>query len=369
MWVARTRHRLRLLAVARPDLKEPRSAPALRGLSFWTGSMNSAFWYRTSVQRSITWFILVGITLAIYGLYRWSEPTRVAPGTASHGSPRVGIHLENVPFAAYSGGHKAWSLWAKGIDLEHSPYSSATSIQSATLTDIRNGVLYASSDTDAMLPVTMGTTPPTAGATGNQHSQPAGKPDHTIDPTGPLGPPAVKFHAHSGRYFIGASERLPGDLSATFTAKWQLRLEGDVTVVTRDGDSLHAESLTIMQIVNQHTNRVEQRMQCDTGATVTRRDVKISANWLRYTLRDHTVELLDGVRAAFKAGNVQSERCFWMMSDDMVRIPDAATGTLDGNKFRANGLVLDMKHGQYTVSSGKILFQQESDGIPVISKH
>src|SRR5580658_9310006 len=110
---------------------------------------------RAILRKSFPWLLPAGIVGSIFGLYRWSEPPHIIPNSiSSRGSTTVSIHLDNVPFAAFAGGHKVWSLWAGRIDLEHSPYSTATSIQSATLTDIRDGILYATSPNESLLPIT-----------------------------------------------------------------------------------------------------------------------------------------------------------------------------------------------------------------------
>lgn len=257
--------------------------------------------------------------------------------------------MENAPFAAYSGGHKAWSLWAKTIDLEHSPYSTASNVQSATLSDIRDGVLYGTSPTESILSL---------------NSAPRPKPlflPAAADPTAPLGPAAVRFHAKNGRYFVGSTQPLPGDLSANFSAHWQLNLSGDVAVQTRDGNSLNAESLTMMELTNLKTHRVEQRLECDSGATISRKGVKITANRLRYSLDDHTVELLDGVRGAFKEGDLQSQRTYWSLKDDIVQMPDPSTGILNGNRFSAESLTLYLKEGRQIANHFHIYFRTDMD--------
>jgi len=304
------------------------------------------------VRRMLPWLTPTVIVCSIAGLYRWSEPRRSVPTEfANRASAGVGIHLENAPFAAYSGGRKTWSLWAKSIDLEHSPNASAGSIQSASLTDIRSGVLYSSSPTGSNLPLT---STPQPGPLLSRVS--------SSDVDTPSGPPAVKFHAGSGHYYIGSAQPLPGDLNSTYTARWQLQLSGGVAVETRDGNSLHTESLTIMELTNLKTHLAEQRLECDSGATVSRRGVKITSNRLRYSLNDHTVELLDGVRGTFKEGSIQSQRTFWSLNDDVVQIPDSSTGILNGSEFGAQSITLDLKNGRQVANHGSIFFRTDKEG-------
>ncbi len=263
----------------------------------------------------------------------------------------MGIHLKNAPFTAYSGGRKAWSLWAKGIDLEHPEYGGAASFVSASLTDIRDGILYSvsPSEPDSALPLS---------------SAPQQSPilSRVNISSGDTTTAAVKFHAGAGHYYIGSTQALPRDLSGIYTAHWQLQLSGGVAVTTRDGNSLHTQSLTMMELTNVVTHATEQRLECDAGATVSRKGVKITANRLRYSLSDHTVELLDGVRGDFHEGSIQSQRVFWSLKDDMVQIPDPSTGILNGNEIAAQSITLDIKNGKQTANHGSIYFRNGKEG-------
>ena len=166
----------------------------------------------------------------------------------------------------------------------------------------------------------------------------------------------------SGHYYIGSANALPADLNAVYAARWQLHLSGDVAVTTRDGNSLHTESLTMMELTNIKTHTIEQRLECDSGATVSRRGVKITANRLRYSLSDHTVELLDGVRCTFRGGSIQSQRVFWSLNDDVVQIPDPSTGILNGSVFAAKSITLDLRNGRQVANHGSIYFRTDKDG-------
>ena len=140
-----------------------------------------------------------------------------------------------------------------------------------------------------------------------------------------------------------------------------LHLSGDVAITTRDGDTLRANAITVMEIVNRQTHKAEQRLQCDEGATIGRREVRIVANRMRYSIRDHTAELLDGVRATFKAGSFQSQRCFWSLEENIVRIPDPSSGMLDDNRFRAERVTLDLANDCYTATNGKLSFKSDPE--------
>jgi hypothetical protein len=303
------------------------------------------------VRRLLPWLTPAAIAGSIAALYHWSEPKKIATNPLLRGaSVGVSIHLDNAPFAAYSGGRKTWSLWAKSIDLEHPEYAAAGSFASASLTDIRDGVLYSVSPTEHGSSQPLTSTPQPAQLLSRISSS---------DSAAPSGPPAVKFHAGSGHYYLGSAQPLPGDLSSSYTARWQLQLSGGVAVTTRDGNSLHTESLTMMELTNLKTHGVEQRLECNAGATVIRKGVKISANRLRYSLSDHTVELLDGVRGSFREGSIQSQRTFWSLNEDTVQIPDASTGILNGNDFAAQSITLDLKNGRQMANHISIYFRTE----------
>jgi hypothetical protein len=118
----------------------------------------------------------------------------------------------------------------------------------------------------------------------------------------------------------------------------------------------------MMELTNNKTHGVEQRLECNSGARVTRRGVTISANRLRYSLSDHTVELLDGVRGAFKEGSIQSQRVFWSLNDDVVQMPDLSTGILNGSNFATQSVTLDLKNGLQIANHGSIYFRTDSEG-------
>lgn len=337
--------------------------------------------YRRSFRRIARWGLFLGLVIGVFLLYRWSDPYRLSGGNlpaAPATTTTATIHMENAPFSAYPNGHKAWSLWAKSVDLEHPPYTPVTSFQSATLTDLRNGVLYASSPRETMLPPTEGSQPPPAPHLSQQKttglpapSNPSLAKQGEDTPTGqgkepddsaPLGPPLAYFRAQHGRYLQGQAEPLEADLSLNYTLQWQLKLSGDVDIKTPQGDELHTEALTILELTNLRTHQTEQRLQCDSGATIMRKDVKILANRLRYTLTDHTVELLDGVHGVFKDGAIQAERVFWALQDNVIRAPDTSTGTIQGQNFSAEGLVLDRHRHMDTANRMILYFRSDKEG-------
>jgi hypothetical protein len=94
--------------------------------------------------------------------------------------------------------------------------------------------------------------------------------------------------------------------------------------------------------------------------------VHITSNRLRYSLSDRTVELLDGVRGVTKEGNIQSQRAYWSLKDDVVQIPDPMTGTLNGNDFSADSLTLDLKNGTQSANHGIIYFRTDREGFPIV---
>ncbi len=333
--------------------------------------MMTRIFTRARTRSLVAWIIPLTLIGIVAALYRWSEPANVIPINNSSTSGKSGIVLRNAPFAAYSGGHKAWSLWAKSIELEHSQYASATSIQSAILTDIKDGVLYATSENQTILPLTSEPAVTSIAkmpvSTAILHNRPGAHtaPGPEPAPDAPLGPVLLRFHAKSGHYTLGTAQDLTGDLTSTYTSKWRLQLEGNVAVTTRDGDSLHTESLMIIDLTNIKTHKEEQRLECNSGATISRKDSKITANKLRYALNDHTVELLDGVRGTFRTGNIQTQRTFWILDQNIIQVPDPSAGTLNGNQFSASSLTMDLKNGTQSANSLRIIFRTDSEGRPI----
>ena len=132
-----------------------------------------------------------------------------------------------------------------------------------------------------------------------------------------------------------------------FTVQWQFKLTGDVVFRTRAKDEFAAPSMTIYNLVDRRTGKAEQRVQCDQGGKMTHRGIQVTANSIRFNPKDRTVECLSGVRGTFKSGNVQAERVYWSLDQEILRCPETATGTMAGMPFVAQGLTMDAKHGEH----------------------
>src|SRR5690242_1340389 len=93
---------------------------------------------RRGVVRAAGWIAALAVGVGVYLAYRWAEPSPASFTASNNLSARpAGIRLENAPFTGYAQGQKAWSLWAKQIDLQRSQGAALGDIQSADLTDIR----------------------------------------------------------------------------------------------------------------------------------------------------------------------------------------------------------------------------------------
>lgn len=297
--------------------------------------------------RGLRWLLatalLIGGFYAVYRLYRWAEPSPGAfgpfPNTAG---TIVTMRMENAPFEGYTQGHKSWSVWAKRLDFERLSGSSFSSIQSISITDIREGKLFKVPDTPAVSP-----------------SAPASKQDSS--PVTHAASPTATFRARQGRYAINNLEPLPPDLLMSYTVQWQFKLLDDVDFRTRDGDELHADSMTILEMNNRRTGRLERRILCEKGATIRRKDTKIIANQMRYNPDERLVECLGGVRGTFKNGTVQTERAFWSLNEQVLRCPDKVSGVVDAGTFEADSLIIDQKRGLRRANGFHIRFRNREE--------
>jgi hypothetical protein len=290
------------------------------------------------IKRVLGWAILPAVVIPLYLLYRWAgSPSTDATLVHTVGGSTLTVRLENAPFTGYADGHKSWSLWARTIDLERPPDSSLANIQSALLTDIRDGILY-KPPTGATASAPKGgtalRTPPMGAAPNSEDT----------DSSAPVGPPAATFQARQGRYTIGMADSIPPDLALNYNLKWQFKLTGSVDLRTSAGDRLQSPSLAILDLRNRRTRRPERRMICDEGAEITLDKIHLHANQMRYDPTERTVECLGGVRGALKDGVVQAERLFWSLKDQVIRCPETATGVMKGIPFTAEGMTIDMKH-------------------------
>ena len=295
---------------------------------------------RRLFQRLAGWMLLLGIAVGIFLAYRWAEPAHpLHPLTPSNGT-QVSIRMENVPFTAYTDGHKAWSLWARTIEMEHGAGSAFANLQGATLTDIREGVLYPSSPNAAPLTIL----PP------ETSSRSGGSTPLAPTPQDALGPPTATFRADQGMFIPGAIQPLPPDLSGQFFPLWQFRLKGNVDLKTSAGDHLQAEALTIMELVNRQTRKTERRMACDAGARITLKDIQINTNQARYDPGERTVACFGGVHGTFKDGTVQTEQATWSLKDQIIQCPVSASGVIQGTPYEADMLLLDLKQRVHTAN-------------------
>ncbi len=279
----------------------------------------------------LKWCGAAGAIAAVILAYRWAEPSPDALNAAhTIGGATASIHLQDTPFAGYVDGARTWSIFAGQVDLLRLPNAALTSIQSASITDIRNGTLYEPPRHVPGMPGTVTTRVMEAGAAAVNS-----------------GPIAATFHAKHGHYSLGMLEVAPPDLDMLYTVQWQFKLSGDVEFRTRGTDVFSAPAMTIYSLVNRRSGRSEQRVTCDEGGKMTHRGIEITANSIRFNPKDRTVECLSGVRGTYKGGNVQAERVFWSLNDETLRCPESATGTIQGMPFIAEGLTLDIKRRKH----------------------
>jgi hypothetical protein len=282
-------------------------------------------------MRVLTW---AGSIAAIAGTalaYRWAEPSREAMMEAhTLGGGTATIRLTDTAFAGYMDGARTWSIHAREVNLLRLPNATLSSIQSASIDDIRNGVLYEPPRSAA----------PAPGLTATRVMEAGASPVYA-------GPVAATFHAKHGRYSVGMMEAAPADLEMLYTVQWQFKLDGDVVFRTSRQDELSAPSMTIYTLVDRKSGRPEQRVVCEQGARMVHKGIQVTANSMRFNPKDRTVECLSGVRGSYKGGNVQTERVYWSLSDETLRCPEVATGIVDGMPFEATGLTLDLKHRRH----------------------
>jgi hypothetical protein len=299
---------------------------------------------RQRLIRALMWSGFIAFTVVVYLVYRWAEPSPAALTAANNlGGGSATIRLDDTPFAGYVDGARSWSLHAGQVNILRLPNTSLSNVQSASIIDIRNGTLY---------------DPPRNAAPGStavtSHVMEAGT---TATDSGPI---AATFHAKQGHYSMGMLEAAPADMEMLFTVKWQFKLSGDVVFRTRTRDQLSAPSMTIYSLVNRKTNKPEQRVICDQGGKMTHLGVQVTANIIRFNPKDRTVECLSGVRGAYKQGNVQAERVYWSLDDEILRCPESATGTVQGMAFVAEGLILDVKRRRHHANHMHIQLNADS---------
>jgi len=283
---------------------------------------------RRRLSRALQTSAAITFAVAVYFAYRWAGPLQNwTPPVRNGGGGSVTIRLTDTPFAAYIDGARTWSIHAGQVDILRLPNAALTSVQSATILDIRNGTLY---EPPAR--------PMTNGGALTARVMEAGAPARNS------GLVAATFHAKRGHYSAGLLEAIPPDLDMLYTTQWQFRLEGDVVFQTRSHDVLTAPSMTIYNLVSRKTGRPEQRVVCDKGARMTHKGIELTANTMRYNPKERTVDCYSGVRGVYKQGSVQSERVYWSLDNEILRCPETATGKIQDMPFQAEGITLDVKH-------------------------
>lgn len=278
-------------------------------------------------RMALRWTAVLALGAFAYGVYRayrWAEPSPAALQTAVNlpAVPTQTLTLENVNYASFANGGKSWSVHADRIEAQRAPGNSAAGLQQATLTGIRSGKLYATPDPGA-------------------HTRTAGLSDQT-----PAGPPVATFEADSGRYAANASDALPADLRLLYSVYWQFQLTGRVRLKTSKNERLTAPVVTVLEMHNYHTGRVERRIVCDQGAEIVSGNVSIHANAIRFDPDSRQVECLGGVRGVLQGrgrhDTVQTDSAYWSLRDHMLRCPGAVTGTgKNGIRFIAQDMTLD----------------------------
>lgn len=268
--------------------------------------------------------LALGAVAGVYALYRWAEPGPPPSHTASFQLGKtVAVRMVDAFFENRLGDRPTWSVHAAQIDLERLAASgSATQVQSATIQDIKDGKLYD-------LP---------------------GEPPQTRKGNGPIPAstmPGVTFSARRGRYAAGVAETLPVELQGNYALQWQFELTDGAVIRTRAGDALKAQTITVMELRNRRTLRLERRLLCSDGAQITTHGVRMVANQARFNPDTRQVECLGGVRGTMNSDSLQAERLFWSLPEGAIRCPETATGTLQGAPFEATNLTVDTKRQRF----------------------
>jgi len=296
------------------------------------------------IRRVITWCAAIGFVATAIVAYRWAEPSpRSLMNAHSPVGANASVQLINTPFAGYVDGFRAWSIHAGQVDVLRLPNSALTSIQSAQVVEIRDGNLY---------------DPPTISAQTARNTGPRIMAAGAIDTDKRR--IAATFRADQGRYSLGALQMAPPDLEMMYTVQWQFRLMGNVVFKTRAKDELTAPSMTVYSLINRKTGRSEQRIQCEEGAKMTHLGIQVTANTMRFSPKDRMVECLTGVRGTFKQGNVQAERVYWSLNNEVLRCPESASGVVHGMPFTADGLTLDVKRRKHHADHIHIVVDRSS---------
>lgn len=294
--------------------------------------------------------LIVAVAIGIHVAYRWAGQTAHIATPFVLPPANAPIRMLNARFTGSVDGRQIWSVAADKIDLDRFPGGGPTNIQSATLTGIHNGVLFAS-------PAAMREAGPELG---RSLASTRSVPGHSRRDL-PAAAPAATFSAAQGRYLVAEVEPLPPDLAFLFMCVWQLKLTGGVDIHTAAGDRLRADSITILELRNRNNHRVERRLLCDSGVDVTLHGAAVHANQARYDPSERTVDCQGGVRGKFADGVVQADRLFWSLRDRVVRCPESCTGTLRGIPFTWTGLSVDLKRRRMSADTVRGLLRISSD--------
>ena len=157
---------------------------------------------------------------------------------------------------------------------------------------------------------------------------------------------------------MGSGDGLPPELLIAYTVQWQFRLTGDVKIRTREGYQLNAPSITMLELFNRHTGKLERQMLCEKGGKVQAKGASIQANQARYDDVHKSVEFLGGVRGTLQKDSVQGEHFFWSLQDNAIRCPDEVSGVWNDSQYTATDVLIDANRRIYT---GKNLVMQISD--------
>ncbi len=260
------------------------------------------------------WAISLGVTLLIFRTYRWAGTPFPIPSRSGDSLEVPVMRLENADFESQIGNRKSWALKAKSIDFEKQSGAALSNIRKATLNQIIDGKLYEVFE--------------------EEKGQPKPKKEE-VNST---------FSADRGEYEAEDLHALPYDLALLFHSKWRFKLSGNVRLTTQSGATIVAPNLTILELVNNNTHKTEQRILCNDGANIATKQVRIQTNKARLNPADRVIECMEGVRATFDEGEIQTERLFWTVKDGILVCPTPVSGTWRKMPFTATNLSLDLRN-------------------------
>jgi hypothetical protein len=323
--------------------------------------MRKSLSVRRFVGRAAAWAMLPALAVGFFFAYRWAERQRATPTFRPlvMGASGVTVRLENAPFQGYTNGRLAWTLRAEQIDVQRVPGGSLASVANATLTGIRDGALY---EIPAEVRPALEAASAPASSPEPRSKTPSSKVTPLFATTRPKTPPAATFQARQGFYTLGETEPLPPNLSTLYTVQWRFKLVGNVDFLTRTGERLRADTLTILELMHRRTWRAERRILCETGVRVTSKNVEALSNRAEYFPKSRTVECTGGVRGTSKDATVQAERLFWFLGEETIHYPETVNGTVRGTPFMAEGLVIDLKHNTMRANRARLELRTNEAG-------